>query len=96
MEIQRVGFKDFESVREIKVGKIYKHYSGKIYKVIAIARDTEDISCMRVVYQGIYDCPTFGPNPVWVRPYGMFAETVVINGKEQCRFEEIAEHSYSS
>ena len=78
-----------KSVREIKVGSLYKHYSGKIYRVIAIAHDSEDPSLMRVVYQGLYDCPTFGANPVWDRPYTMFAENVIINGKEQPRFYDV-------
>ncbi len=75
--------------RHIHVGRTYKHYSGKLYKVIAIAHDSEDPACLRVIYQGLYDCPTFGPNPVWDRPYTMFAENVVIKGKEQPRFEEV-------
>lgn len=75
--------------RIIKIGAIYKHYSGKIYKVIAIANDSEDISLKRVVYQGLYNCPTFGENPVWVRPYAMFEESVIINGLSQPRFEEL-------
>lgn len=77
--------------REIKVGKIYKHYSGKMYKVIAIAHDSEDPALLRVIYQGLYNCPTFGPNPVWDRSYTMFAENAVINGLQVPRFEEIAQ-----
>lgn len=76
--------------REIIVGKTYEHYSGKQYKIIAIAHDSEDPSMLRVIYQGLYDCPTFGPNPIWDRLYTMFAENVVIGGKEQPRFKEIA------
>lgn len=78
-------------VRVIKVGGVYRHYSGKTYRVIAIAHDSEDPSLMRVVYQGLYDCPTFGKNPVWDRPYAMFAENVVINGQEMLRFTEVTE-----
>ncbi len=92
MEIQEVHVAaPIQSIREIKVGKIYKHYSGKAYKVIAIAHDSEDPSLMRVIYQGLYDCPTFGPNPIWDRPYTMFAEMVTINGRKQFRFEEVSE-----
>jgi hypothetical protein len=79
------------SIRKIIVGKLYRHYSGKTYRVIAIAHDSEDPSLMRVIYQGLYDCPTFGPNPIWDRPYNMFAENVIINGKEQPRFQEVNE-----
>ena len=75
--------------RYIKVDAIYKHYSGKLYKVIALAHDSEDPQCMRVIYQAIYDCPTFGPNSIWVRSYTMFTETVFINGIEQPRFKEV-------
>lgn len=75
--------------RKINVGKIYKHYSGKLYKILAIARHSEDPSAFSVIYQGLYECPTFGKNPVWNRPYDMFAEHVVINGKEQLRFQEV-------
>jgi hypothetical protein len=77
--------------RSIAIGTIYQHYSGKKYKVIALAHDSEDPSQLRVIYQGLYDCPTFGPNPIWDRPYTMFAEQVTINGKTQFRFEEITE-----
>jgi len=77
------------SSREIKVGKTYKHYGGKLYKVIAIAINSELPSEKRVIYQGLYNCPTFGPNPVWDRPYTMFAENVIINNIEQPRFQEI-------
>jgi hypothetical protein len=79
----------FQQSRIITVGSHYKHYSGKLYKVIAIAHDSEDPSLMRVIYQGLYDCATFGPNPIWDRPYTMFAENVVINGVEQPRFADV-------
>lgn len=75
--------------REIKVGSIYQHYSGKLYKVLAIAYDSENPELLRVIYQGLYDCPTFGKNPVWDRPYQMFAEQVVISGIQQYRFTEV-------
>ncbi len=90
MEIQKINsHSSIQSMREIKVGNLYKHYSGKLYRVIAIAHDSEDPALMRVIYQGLYDCPTFGPNPVWDRPYEMFAQNVTINGKEQPRFQDV-------
>lgn len=91
MQKEKINSSAVPSTREITVGKIYKHYSGKTYKVIGIAHDSENPSLMRVIYQGLYDCATFGPNPVWDRPYPMFAEKVNINGKEQYRFEEVSE-----
>lgn len=91
VETQKVSQEAVVPARKIEVGKKYKHYSGKEYKVIAIAHDSEDPSLMRVVYQGLYDCPSFGSNPIWDRPYPMFAESVTINGKLQQRFAEIPE-----
>ena len=79
-----------ENSRVIEVGKIYRHYSGKTYKVLAIARDSEDRSMLRVVYQSLYDCPIFGNNAIWVRPYIMFAENVIINGQEKARFAPVS------
>jgi hypothetical protein len=75
-----------KATRNINIGAIYQHYKGKKYKVIALARDTENPELMHVVYQALYDCPTFGPNVIWARPYTMFAENVIIDGKEQERF----------
>jgi hypothetical protein len=72
---------------EIKIGSIYRHYKGNQYKVIAIARDTEDTTKLHVIYQGLYTCPTFGANPIWARPYSMFIEPVTINGILRPRFE---------
>lgn len=76
-------------MREITVGAIYQHYKGKKYKVLAIARYSEDPTDAFVVYQGLYECPTFGPHPIWARPYRMFAEDVVIDGVRQPRFKEV-------
>ena len=74
--------------RVIEVGKTYQHYSGKLYKVLAIAHYSEDPEMLYVIYQALYDCPTFGKNSTWARPYAMFAENVTINGQEVARFAE--------
>ena len=76
--------------RTIHVGKIYQHYKGKNYKVIAIARYSEDPNMRYVVYQALYDIPQFGKGTVWIRPYDMFAENVTINGITKPRFLEIS------
>lgn len=81
---------------EIMNGKVYRHYKGKLYKVIAMGRDSEDPSIKLVIYQGLYNCPTFGQNPIWCRTYSMFIENVFIDGKEQPRFKEIDDNKLES
>lgn len=66
---------------EIKPG-IYKHYKGKKYKVIGVAKHSETLEDM-VVYEALY------PNKIaklWVRPLSNFCEKVIIDGKSVDRF----------
>ena len=79
----------------LKLGK-YKHYKGKEYEVIGIARHSETLEEL-VVYKALYqkDLPsvnlqqTKGEN-LWVRPLKMFIEDVEIEGKKMKRFEYVA------
>ena len=61
----------------------YRHYKGKLYKVILVAKHTETLEDM-VVYQALY-----GDYNVWVRPLNMFLEDVEVDGKRHKRFEKI-------
>jgi hypothetical protein len=70
------------------VGATYEHYSGKRYKIIAIAHHSEDLQ-KYVVYQGLYNDPEFGNNPVWIRPATMFMETIEKNGQIIPRFKQL-------
>lgn len=76
-------------MNQIQIGETYQHYKGKTYKIIALARHSEDPNLIMVIYQAQYNCPTFGSNPIWARPIEMFAENVFSNGKEQPRFQKI-------
>ena len=79
--------------REIEVNKIYRHFKGHIYKVIAIAYDSEnydekDSSKSRmVVYKNI------DTGEIWVRPYDMFNSLVDKDKypdiEQNYRFEEV-------
>ena len=62
------------------VNKIYKHYKGNRYKVLAIAKHSETLEDM-VVYQALY-----GERGIWVRPKSMWSEEVTVNGKTVLRF----------
>jgi hypothetical protein len=79
-------------MREIKVGKKYRHFKGNDYEVIAIAYDSETNNDLEprklVVYKALY-----GDNKIWVRDYAMFASLVdkqkYPDIKQEYRFEEI-------
>lgn len=56
----------------------YRHYKGKEYAVIGIARHSETEEPM-VVYQTLY-----GHFDWWVRPLSMFLETVTMGNGDVC------------
>lgn len=68
---------------QLKLGGLYKHYKGKMYKVHQIVRHSETLEEL-VVYETLYDNPM---GKWWVRPLPMFLEAVVIEGKNVSRFE---------
>lgn len=68
----------------IKPG-IYKHYKGKMYRVIGMALHSETLQIM-VVYQPLYETPDIPEGTLWVRPADMFSETVEIEGRIMPRF----------
>lgn len=75
-------------MREIEVGKTYRHFKGKYYLVedIAIHSETKEEF---VVYKALYgECNTY------IRPLEMFLEEVDINRpdniyKQKYRFERM-------
>lgn len=57
-------------MREILVGRKYRHFKGNDYKVLALAEHAETgEEC--VVYQALY-----GEGKIYVRPLDMFASEV--------------------
>ena len=63
----------------LKLGK-YRHFKGKEYEVICVARDSETLEDV-VVYKALY-----GGEEIWVRPLEMFLETIEVDGKKIPRF----------
>ena len=79
-------------MREIEVGKKYRHFKDKLYEVIAIAYDSEsnndEVLRKMVVYKALY-----GDGKIWVRDYEMFASKVdrekFPDVEQEYRFEEV-------
>lgn len=79
-------------MREIQIGKKYKHFKGKEYIVIDIVNDSESNNEKEykkvVIYQALY-----GDHLKWARPYDMFNSEVdhekYPDIKQIYRFEEI-------
>lgn len=67
---------------EIKLGK-YRHYKGKEYEVIGLAKHSETLEEL-IVYRALY-----GEQRLWARPLKMFKETVIVKGIQKPRFEFI-------
>ncbi len=64
--------------------EIYCHTkSGKRYRIVAIAKDSETLEDM-VVYEALYDVES--AMKTWVRPVKMFTEEVEIDGVKHPRF----------
>lgn len=61
----------------------YRHYKGKDYVVLGVARHSETEEEM-VVYRQDY-----GDRGLWVRPKAMFLETVEMDGRNVERFRYI-------
>lgn len=63
----------------------YRHYKGREYHVLGIARHSETLETL-VVYQALY-----GERGLWVRPAAMFIETIATPAGERVpRFAFVA------
>ena len=64
---------------ELQPGR-YRHYKGNEYTVLGIVRHSESLEEL-VLYRQEY-----GDHGLWVRPKGMFLETVEVQGEVVPRF----------
>jgi len=73
-------------IREIEIGKIYRHFKGNLYLVLDLAEHTETGEKM-VVYKALYE-----NLKVYCRPLDMFLSKVdnqkYPNATQTYRFEE--------
>jgi hypothetical protein len=58
----------------------YRHYKGQRYEVLDIAHHSETQEKL-VLYRALY-----GDYDLWVRPYDMFFEDVIVAGQRVPRF----------
>ncbi len=61
----------------------YRHFKGREYEVLEIARHSETLEEM-VVYRALY-----GKGEIWVRPAAMWNDIVEVNGMPCPRFMRI-------
>lgn len=73
--------KDEESA--VSIGQKYQHFKTKDYYIIkAIACDPKNPKNKFIIYEGQYDSPEFGHNPIWVREYEEFTSMKVFGENE--------------
>ena len=65
----------------------YKHYKGKYYEVIGVAKHSETLEEL-VTYHHL---SSKKPGQLWVRPLKMFLEEVEIDGRVEKRFEFVGD-----
>ena len=63
----------------------YRHFKGKEYELVAVAKHSETLEPM-VVYRAFY-----GKGGYWVRPAAMWTEHVERDGYSGPRFQYISE-----
>ena len=62
----------------------YRHAkTGNEYEVVGVARHSESLEEL-VVYRALY-----GQRGLWVRPLGMFTQTVEVDGRRVPRFARV-------
>ena len=64
-------------MQKVEVGKIYRHYKGNVYKIIALAKHSETEEDMEV-YSSLEEAK------IWVRPKRMWND--IIDNKGTLRF----------
>ena len=61
----------------------YRHYKGNLYDLVGAVRHSETLEPL-ALYR-----PLYGEGALWVRPWAMFFETVLVDGMSQPRFAPV-------
>jgi hypothetical protein len=75
--------------RALKPGSIWKHFKGRVYRIVGVAKYSEDMEKDFVIYGPVEPSSEYGPDQMAVRPKEMFLEEVARDGKTFWRFEKI-------
>lgn len=73
---------DLPPLPTIRTGR-WRHHKGGEYEVLGVVRHSETLEPL-VLYR-----PLYGASGGWVRPFAMFMETVIVDGRERPRFEPV-------
>ena len=63
----------------------YRHYKGQPYELLGVVRHSETLEPL-ALYR-----PLYGDAALWVRPWAMFFDTVVVDGLPQRRFAPVSD-----
>ena len=74
---------DLPPLPAVPVGRYRKHYKGNLYELVGAVRHSETLEPL-ALYR-----PLYGEGALWVRPWAMFFETVVVDGVMQPRFARV-------
>jgi hypothetical protein len=69
----------------IRTGRYRHSKTGNAYEVLGVARHSETLEEL-VVYRALY-----GDGGLWVRPLGMFTESISADGQKVPRFQYVGE-----
>ncbi len=73
---------DLSPLPQPRLGR-YRHYKGGEYELVGVARHSETLEAL-ALYR-----PLYNTSGLWVRPYAMFFEEIVHDGRRQPRFAYI-------
>lgn len=81
-----VALDDLPPLPAVTPGR-YRHYKGGEYEVLGVVRHSETREPL-VLYR-----PLYNHSGMWVRPHGMFLETVQVHGAQVPRFALLTEEA---